>query len=65
MTFLSHLVVDTFTNAGIMWLYPLSIRYFSYEISIHSWTGDVVIWAYRSAASDGTERSARPLSRAE
>ena len=42
--FLSHLIIDTFTNAGIMWLYPLSTQFFSADIAIHSTPGNLVLW---------------------
>lgn len=41
---LSHLVIDSFTNAGIMWLYPLSVRHFAYDLSIHSFAGTLLLW---------------------
>lgn len=44
IAFLSHLLIDSFTNAGIMWLYPASVHSFSYDISIHSAVADVVFW---------------------
>lgn len=43
--FLSHLVIDTFTNAGIMWLYPLSMHFFAADIAIHSTVGNLALWA--------------------
>lgn len=45
VAFLSHLAVDSFTHAGIMWLYPVSVQHFSYDVSAHSAVGDAVLWA--------------------
>lgn len=42
--FLSHLVVDTFTSAGIMWLYPASHARASLDVAVHGATGTVVLW---------------------
>lgn len=44
ISFCSHLVMDSFTDAGIMWLYPASVYHFSYDVSLHSAAGDVTLW---------------------
>lgn len=42
---LSHLVVDTFTRTGVMWLYPASTQSVAFDLSIHGMTGTVVLVA--------------------
>jgi inner membrane protein len=42
--FLSHLVLDSLTKSGVMWLYPLSVHHFAFDISVHSLGPTLVIW---------------------
>ena len=42
--FLTHLLVDSFTDAGIMWLYPASSASASLGVPIHSGPGTAVLW---------------------
>lgn len=44
LAFLSHLVIDSFTNAGILWLYPVTTYHLSRDISIHSFVGNAILW---------------------
>ncbi|WP_227356750.1 metal-dependent hydrolase [Haladaptatus salinisoli] len=47
---LSHLVIDSFTDMGIPWLYPLSARYFSYDVEMHGVRNTILIWTLVGAA---------------
>lgn len=42
--FLSHLAVDTFTSAGIMWLYPASTTRASFGLPVHGVAGTASLW---------------------
>ncbi|WP_332897281.1 MULTISPECIES: metal-dependent hydrolase [unclassified Haladaptatus] len=44
IAFGSHLVIDSFTNAGILWLYPLTTEHYAYDINIHSFAGNLSFW---------------------
>lgn len=48
--FLTHLVLDSFTNAGIMWLYPASTARVSLGVPIHSVPWTAVLWLASVAA---------------
>jgi inner membrane protein len=41
---LSHLVLDSFTDMGILWLYPLSTRYFAHDIELHGARNTILLW---------------------
>lgn len=40
----THLLIDTATNAGIMWLYPASTARASLGVPIHGAAGTAVLW---------------------
>ncbi|MGM0591289.1 MAG: metal-dependent hydrolase [Halobacteriota archaeon] len=42
--YLSHLVVDTLTSSGVMWLYPLLNTSYAVDASIHAVERTVAIW---------------------
>lgn len=42
--FLSHVAIDTFTSAGIRWLYPASTARASLDLAVHGAAGTVVLW---------------------
>lgn len=42
--FLSHLLVDSATDAGIMWLYPASEARVAVGVPIHGAAGTVALW---------------------
>ncbi|MFC6731005.1 MULTISPECIES: metal-dependent hydrolase [unclassified Haladaptatus] len=44
VAFGSHLVIDSFTNAGILWLYPLTVEHYAYDVDIHSVAGNLAVW---------------------
>lgn len=41
--FLTHLVLDSFTNAGIMWLYPASAARVAFGVPIHGAAGTATL----------------------
>ncbi|MFC7203062.1 metal-dependent hydrolase [Haloferax namakaokahaiae] len=45
LAFVSHLLIDSFTNAGILWLYPVRTTHFAADISIHSALGNGILCA--------------------
>lgn len=42
---LAHLVVDSFTAAGVMWLYPLDTRSFGVGWGVHGPLRTVLLWS--------------------
>ncbi|WP_410767349.1 metal-dependent hydrolase [Haloferax sp. DFSO60] len=44
LAFFSHLVIDSFTKTGILWLYPVSSHHFSADLSMHSAVGNAILW---------------------
>lgn len=42
----SHLLLDTLTRSGVMWLYPLSIAPFAVDLSVHAAEHGVLIWCF-------------------
>lgn len=42
--FLTHLLIDSFTDAGIMWLYPASTARVALGIPIHGAAGTAALW---------------------
>ena len=42
--FLTHLLIDTSTDAGIMWLYPASTASLSLGVPIHGAAGTAALW---------------------
>ena len=42
--FLTHLLVDSFTDAGIMWLYPASTARVALGVPIHGAAGTAALW---------------------
>lgn len=42
---LSHLVVDSFTAAGVIWLYPLDTRSFGVGWGVHDPLQTVLLWS--------------------
>ena len=42
--FLTHLLIDTSTSAGIMWLYPASTASLSLGVPIHGAAGTAALW---------------------
>jgi inner membrane protein len=43
--YLSHLVVDSLTQSGIMWLYPVATTPFGVDARVHATRQTAVIWA--------------------
>lgn len=43
--FLTHLVLDSFTSAGVMWAYPASAARVALGLPIHGAVGTAVLWA--------------------
>ena len=44
VAWLSHLAVDTFTNTGIAWLYPLDARFLAFDLNAHAPVQTAVLW---------------------
>lgn len=42
--YLSHLLVDTLTASGVVWLYPLSTASYAVDASVHSVERGAVVW---------------------
>lgn len=45
----SHLVLDSLTPAGIMWIYPVSTRHFGVSVGVHGLTPTLALWALAGA----------------
>lgn len=43
--YLAHLVIDTLTESGVMWLYPLSTMSYAFEFEAHAAVYEVVVWS--------------------
>lgn len=41
----AHLLVDSLTTTGIMWLYPLSTEFFAVDLDAHRPAGTALLWA--------------------
>lgn len=68
--FLSHLLVDSFTSVGVMWLFPASPVRVALDLPIHGAPGTVALWLasltlvlagprLRARVSDGGEGTSR------
>lgn len=44
VAWLSHLVVDSLTNTGIAWLYPLSSTFFAFDLNAHAPVQTLLLW---------------------
>lgn len=63
--FLTHLVLDSTTSAGVMWLYPASTVDVSLDLPIHGWPATVVLWLSSLALVRFGPRLRRRASRGE
>lgn len=61
VAYLSHLVIDSLTPKGVLWLYPQSTTGFGFDLGGHSppvtlvlWTACGVVYARRSGLPDPT-----------
>lgn len=43
--YLSHLLVDTFTQSGVAWLYPITETNYAVDASVHAVERAPVVWA--------------------
>ena len=41
---LSHLVIDSLTDTGIAWLYPLSAEFFAFDLDAHATVPTLALW---------------------
>ncbi|MDS0295619.1 metal-dependent hydrolase [Halogeometricum luteum] len=61
----SHLVVDSFTQSGVAWLYPLTAERVGVAASIHSGWGAALLWGVVALALVVDRRSADGETRAD